>query len=60
MAEQRTAGTDADWFRESGHCGKCGETPRALGRCPCNGTCGCASLHIVPGLAHVYQWDEGC
>lgn len=60
MAEHAASGTDEEWFRETGHCGMCGETPGQLGRCSCRGACGCAWLHIVPGLAHVYEWGEGC
>lgn len=49
MTERATTGTDEEWFRETGNCGMCGETPGQLGRCSCRGACGCAWLHIVPG-----------
>lgn len=35
-------GTDADWFKATGHCGSCGDVGS---NCGCDGKCGCFSLH---------------
>jgi hypothetical protein len=51
-------GTDADWFRETGHCGGCGNGPDA-GVCHCAGRCGCADLHPVPATPPAGHHETG-
>jgi hypothetical protein len=35
-------GSDADWYRATGHCGACGDVAT---NCGCDGKCGCFRLH---------------